>query len=297
MGKGRRSKTGKNTRAGVERQPPREEPAAPTDDGGGSGGWKTARTWVAGIVSAALIAAVGVVFTDWFTSRGTDAIGRISGAPPVTIGHVAIQYDERDIVLREPVTDPEERGILLGRAAAEKRAALLNRHHGSVTDWMNATVVLVGNRNSLRIVDIKPRVLTRKPRSDGAFLKATTAGEADTVELLADLDRPVPRFTTAEDPDISYFSKKQIDLKRDERITLSVSIKGKKAYYEFDLLATVLADDRTEQIVIKGPDGAPFRLTGEADTFRSVYEEAPPDGWTPVPAARVCVMFPKTKGC
>ena len=283
MGKGRGTKTGKSRR----KQPAREE----------HGGWEAVRAWVAGIAGAVLIAAIGVVFTTWFTSRGTDAIDRISGAPPVTIGHVAIHYDERDIVLREPVTDPEERGILLGRAAADERAALLNRHHGSVTDWMNATVVLVGNRDGLRIVDLKPRILVREPRSDGAFLQANTAGVTDTVELLADLDRPVPRFTTSEDLDVSYFSKKQIDLKRDERITLSISIKGKKAYYEFDLLATVLADDRAEQVVINGPDGTPFRLTGEADAFRSVYTEAPLGGWTPVPAAKVCVMFPKTKGC
>ncbi|MEU8109408.1 hypothetical protein AB0C18_37455 [Nonomuraea muscovyensis] len=287
MGKGRKSKTGK----GGGKQPPPAEPAE-------TGRWKATRTWVAGIVSAVLVAAIGVVFTAWFTSRGTDAIDRISGTPPVTIGHVAVHHEERDLVLREPVTDPRERGILLGRATVEERAALLDRHHAALTDWMNATVVLVGNRNSLRIVDIKPRVLAREARSDGAFLKATTAGgEVDTVELGVDLDRPVPRFTTSDDPDVPYFTKKQIDLKRDERVTLSLKIRGKQAYYEFDLLATVLAADRTEQVVINGPDGSPFRLTGTSKTYRSVYTEVPEGAWAPVPAARVCVMFPKTGGC
>ncbi|MFG3439244.1 hypothetical protein ACGF0J_18525 [Nonomuraea sp. NPDC047897] len=286
MGKGRKSKTGN----GGPRKPPPEEPA-------GGDGWKAARTWVAGIVSAVLVAAVGVVFTTWFSSRGTDAIDRINGTPPITIGHVAVHHEERDIVLREPVTDPKERGILLGSATAEERAALLDRHHAAVTDAMNATVVLVGNRNSLRIVDVKPRVLTRAARSDGALLEATTAGEVDTVELAADLDRPAPRFTTSDDPDVPYFVTKQIDLKRDERVTLSLAIKGRRAYYEFDLLATVLAADRTEQVVINGPGGSPFRLTGRTETFRSVYTEMPGGGWRPMSAATVCLRFPKTGGC
>ncbi|WP_143082454.1 hypothetical protein [Nonomuraea wenchangensis] len=91
-------------------------------------------------------------------------------------------------------------------------------------------------------------------------------GEAGTVDMAANLDRPAPRFTAG--GDIPYFRKKQIDLKRDEPVTLSLSFTGRKAYYEFDLRAIVLAYGRTEEIVIR-PDGGPFRLTGEAARYRS----------------------------
>ncbi|SEU34698.1 hypothetical protein SAMN05421811_112101 [Nonomuraea wenchangensis] len=84
--------------------------------------------------------------------------------------------------------------------------------------------------------------------------------------MAANLDRPAPRFTAG--GDIPYFRKKQIDLKRDEPVTLSLSFTGRKAYYEFDLRAIVLAYGRTEEIVIR-PDGGPFRLTGEAARYRS----------------------------
>jgi hypothetical protein len=62
-------------------------------------------------------------------------------------------------------------------------------------DWMNITVVLVGNRSGMRIVDLKPRIVARESMSDGAYLKAAGgSGEAGTVELRADLDKAAPRF-------------------------------------------------------------------------------------------------------
>lgn len=249
MGNSRGGKTGNKDRGGENAPAAVEKPEG--------GGWKAARTWVAGIVGAVLVAAIGVVFTAWFGSRGTDVIDRVSGAPPVTIGHVAVDADERDIALREPVTDPEERRILLGaRATEDEQQALLTRHQAAVIDWMNITVVLVGNRSSMRIVDLRPRIIARKSVSDGAYLKAPSgSGEVGTVELRADLDKATPRFVTAKDPGVRYFSTKQIDLKRDERVTLSMTISGTEAYYEFDLLATVLAEERAEQLVINGPGG------------------------------------------
>ncbi|SDH72880.1 hypothetical protein [Nonomuraea jiangxiensis] len=236
--------------------------------------------WLAGIASAVVLAAFGVVFTEWYNAHGSDTVERARGAAPITVGHVAVDYSERDTVLREPVTDPEDRAVMLAGHAGKRRDPVLARHRMALIDRMDATVVLTGNRTSLRVVDIEPRILARMPVSEGARLIARTgSGETDTVEMTADLDRPAPRFTAGGD---AYFRKKQIDLKRDERVTLSLSFTGKNAYYEFDLLVTVLADDRTEEVVIKGPDGGPFRLTGEAARYRSYYRETPQGGWRPV---------------
>lgn len=252
-------------------------------------GWKTARTWLAGIVSAVLIAAIGVVFTAWYTASGTDAVDSIGGAPPLTIGHVAVDLRERPLVLREPVTGPQDRATLLGRAVDDADvAAVLARHHVATIEDMNVTVVLTGNRSSLRIIDVRPRVLLRAPPADGALLRQGTAGEVGTVELVADLDRRPIHFAAKKDPRTAYFTKKQIDLKRDERVTLSLSITGKSAYYEFDLVATVLAGDRSEQVVINGPGGVPFRLTGPADSYRSTYSGLEAGGWAPASTDQDC---------
>ncbi|TMR92041.1 hypothetical protein [Nonomuraea basaltis] len=255
------------------------------------------RTWLAGILSAVIIAVIGVVFTTWFNARGPDTFDRISGEPPIKVGHVAVEYSARDTALREPVTDPGERAALLGNASGSRRDTVMARHHRALLDRTNVTVVLIGNRSSLRIVDIKPRVLARKPVSDGALLVDSPAGEVDTVELCANLDRPASHFAIAEDLDTSYFRKKQIDLKRDERVTLSMSISGKKAYYEFDLLVTVLAEDRTEQITIKGPDRGPFRVTGVPDDYRAYYAKSTFGGWRPVSRAQAYAMLRKVEGC
>ncbi|WP_285780606.1 hypothetical protein [Microtetraspora sp. NBRC 13810] len=257
-------------------------------------------TWLAGILSAVIIAAVGVVFTAWFNARGSDTVDRIGGEPPIKVGHVAVDYAEQDAVLRKPVTDPGDRAALLGNASGSRRDAVLARHRWAPLEKADVTVVLIGNRSSLRIVDIKPRVLVREPVSDGALLIHTPAGEVGTIELAADLDDPAPRFATAEDLDISYFRKKQIDLKRDERVTLVMSITGTAAYYEFDLLVTVLAEDRTEQLTIKGPDTSPFRVTGTADAYRAYYTVSPAGGWQPISRDRACAIerkIQKVEGC
>ncbi|TDD05398.1 hypothetical protein E1292_17180 [Nonomuraea deserti] len=248
------------------------------------------RTWLAGIVSAVIVAAVGVVFSAWFNARGPDAVDNIGGEPPIKVGHVAVDYAAQDTALREAVTDPADRAVLLGTASGSRRDSVMTRHDRAPLETADLTVVLVGNRSSLRIVDIQPRVLDRKPVSDGALFIFNPAGEAATIELSADLDDPAPRFTSPEDPDTSYFRKKQIDLERDERVTLSMTVTGTAAYYAFDLLVTVLTGDRTEQVTVRGPDGTPFRVTGTSSTYHAYYTTSPLGGWQPISRSGACAI-------
>ncbi|MCF6471820.1 hypothetical protein FAF44_26005 [Nonomuraea sp. MG754425] len=237
-----------------------------------------------------IVAAVGVVFTAWFNARGPETVDRISGEPAIKVGHVAVDYTAQDTALRTPVTDPADRAILLGSASGSRREEVLARHDRAPVEAAEVTVVLVGNRTSVRIIDIEPRVLDRKPTSDGALLIYTPAGEADTIGLSADLDTPAPRFTSTDDPGTAYFRKKQIDLKRDERVTLSMTVTGTAAYYAFDLLVTVLAQDRTEQVRIQGPAATPFRVTGVSRAYHAYYTASPlaGGGWRPVSRSDAC---------
>ncbi|SPL88970.1 unnamed protein product [[Actinomadura] parvosata subsp. kistnae] len=251
------------------------------------------RAWLAGILSAVIVAAAGVVVTAWLNADGPDTLDRVTGEPPVKVGHVAVDHAAQDLALRTPVQDPADRAVLLGSAGASRRDAVLARHEWAPLEAAELTVVLVGNRSSVRIVDIQPRVLGRAPVSDGALLVHTPAGEADAIELAADLDQPAPRFATSGDPDTPYFRKKQIDLKRDERVTLSMAVTGTAACYTFDLLVTVLAGDRTEQLTITGPDRTPFRVTGTSATYQGYYTYSQMGGWQPIPRSQACAIEPK----
>ncbi|MGP3937848.1 hypothetical protein [Nonomuraea sp. KM88] len=275
MARARRDKRKKAVRTAAARR--QEEPgqkkesgekeAEPARPGRGRG----MLTRLAGILSAVLVTAGGVVLTDWFNARGSDTIGLAGDDRPVTVGHVAVDVTNLDLALGKAVSDPADRALLLGTPSRE-HDALLARYRLAPIGGTRVVVVLVGSRGSARIVDMRPRVLARLPVSRGARLNIPRGGPVETVELGADLDRPVPRFAPKGKPDASYFAEHQVDLKRDERVTFSMTFRGEKACYEFDFVLTVQVSDHTEEVVIKAPDGGPFRLTGASDTYDSSYE-------------------------
>ncbi|NUW35970.1 hypothetical protein HTZ77_31805 [Nonomuraea sp. SMC257] len=242
--------------------------------------------WVAGIAAAVIGTASGVVFTGWFNSLGPAAFDGLGGSPPVTVAYVMLQNDGLDLALREPVTAFQDRAILLGRPDAAQRAAFLERYRAAGIGRMQITVVLEGNRAGLRIADVRPRVLSSAPPSDAALLTPSSAGEAPAIEVVADLDRPVPRLTTKKDPRVPYFSTRQIDLVRGERATLSITAATTKGFYEFEFVATVVSDGHAEELRITAPGGRPFRLTARSRAYRAVYRTSPADGWEPPAVCR-----------
>ena len=291
MAKKRRGKSVKPMTAPA--RPPEDQEAGQAGTGRGKAAW----AWLGGILGAVVVTAFGVVFTTWFNARGPEVLDELGSGPVIGIGHVAVDQTARDVALREPVTDPVERAVLVGTGTIEeKRNAVLDRHHGAPLDHTSIKVVLVGKRTGVRIIDIEPRVLDRQAVSDGALAFLSSAGEVETVELAADLDAPAPRFTAAKDPDESYFKKKQIDLKQGELVTLSLTVTGKKAYYEFDFLVTALAGDRVSKVEIKAPGNGPFRLTGFADAYRAYYAGSSSGSWQLISPAEACERR-KLEGC
>ncbi|MEV5498638.1 trypsin-like peptidase domain-containing protein [Nonomuraea fuscirosea] len=240
--------------------------------------WKGMLAWLTGIVSVVLIAVIGVVFTGWFNARGADTIDRPSGTGPLAIEHVSINDADRDRALRKAVTDPDDRAVLLGTSSTAQDA-LLERYQEAPIGSVEVTVVLVGRVSSMRIVNMRPQILKRWSVSRGACLPRPRQGEVPTVEIAADLDRPSPRFTPKDKPDTSYFRETQIDLKRDERVTFSMTFHAEKAFYEFELVLTVAAGNHDERIVVRAPGGGPFRLTGQSNKgYDAYYTESPLGG-------------------
>lgn len=261
--------------------PPTSDPAvrsAEVEPSGETRG-RPVLTWVAGIVSAVIITVVGAVFTAWFSSLGPATFDAVSDGLPVKIASVAVEGDPLDLALREPVTTQKDRAILLGQPDDAQREAFLERYRAAPVERMEVVVVLEGNRAGLRITDIRPDILHRGPVSDGALLSQATAGEVPAIEVVADLDKRDPRVTTAKNPRTAYFSAKQIDLVRGERTTIHFTVIAHKAYYEFRLVATVVSDGRAERVTITLPGGRPFRVSGKAKEYHTVYDESPMGGW------------------
>ncbi|MBT2229141.1 hypothetical protein [Nonomuraea sp. NEAU-A123] len=279
MPRARRTKRDNSPASG--KKSPERKPSEPVEEGaGGARPGRAVLAWVAGIVGAVIVAAVGAVFTGWFGSLGPGAFDEISREAPVTAAYVKTITDGPDLALREPVTAAQDRAILLGRPDAAQHEAFLERYRAAPVGETRVIVVLNGNRAGLRIADIRPRIVTREPVPDGALLSPAHAGEQGTIEVAADLDRPTPRFTSVKDRDTPYFETKQIDLVRDERVTFIMTLTACKAYYEFELVATVISNGRAEQVVIRSPGGLPFRLTGPARAYRTVYDESSMGGWS-----------------
>jgi len=258
---------------------PTEKSAQSAESAGGTRPGRAVLAWVAGIVGAVIVAAAGAVFTGWFGSLGPGAFDEISRTAPLTAPLVLIANDGPSLALREPVTVAQDRAVLLGRPDSAQHEAFLERYRAAQVGGMTVMVVLNGNHASLRIADLRPHILTRGPVSDGALLNPASAGEQGTIEVAADLDRPAPRFTSVKDRDTPYFETKQIDLVRDERVTFIMTLTACKAYYEFELVATVVSNGRAEQVVIRRPGGLPFRLTGPARAYRSAYDQSSIGGW------------------
>ncbi|MEU1725814.1 hypothetical protein ACNF49_31620 [Actinomadura sp. ATCC 39365] len=72
-----------------------------------------------------------------------------------------------------------------------------------------------------------------------------------------------------------------------------MSVTGTAAYYAFELVVTVLAGDRTEQLTIQGPDSTPFRVTGASGTYRAYYTPSPLGGWRPISRGDACAIEQK----
>jgi hypothetical protein len=81
MGRARRNKS---TSVGRDVAAQRQEGADASDPGRSKG----PPAWLAGIVSAVILAAFGVVFTEWYNAHGSDTVERVRGAAPITVSHV-----------------------------------------------------------------------------------------------------------------------------------------------------------------------------------------------------------------
>lgn len=156
---------------------------------------------------------------------------------------------------------------------------------------IEALVLEGGTRRDLSIVDMHAKILKREPALVGAEIHCESAGAAEAIGVLFNLDeeRPIARELT--DPlsleyDGPYFKQGNIVrlVKGEIQPFLLIGISSSH-YVEWEVEADVIIDGETQSITINN-DGEPFRVTGPAPKktgyeryFEWQWYEQPPRMW------------------
>ncbi|MFF5242981.1 hypothetical protein ACFY3V_01795 [Streptosporangium sp. NPDC000095] len=177
---------------------------------------------------------------------------------------------------------PEKSGISIAfpdaiTSGADRRSLLngdygpLVTSRGSQIGEMKVLLVLQGQRNDpIRILDVRPRILSSGPIAAGTCLLLPSAGEAAVFPVKADLDRLASANRRG-----GRLLEKNIDLVYKERASVELTVTARKRRYEWDIEVSYAYGD-SEQIqraYFTTESGQPFRLTGPARRYAIGYED------------------------
>jgi len=186
---------------------------------------------------------------------------------------------------REPrisaiVYSPENAGISFAFpetiASGPDRRLLLNggyqpllRSRAVRIGTMKVLLVLRGRRNDpIRVLDVRPRILSSGPVAAGTCLSLPSAGDSPVFPVKADLDRLASVRAPA-----GRLLEKNIDLVYGERASVELTVTAGKRRYEWDIeVSYAYGDSDQVQLAHFAPEaGRPFRLTGPARRYAITY--------------------------
>jgi hypothetical protein len=170
----------------------------------------------------------------------------------------------------------------------------LLRSIGAVNlDTLTVRVTLTGHRNQqIDIEDIRPLIVARSAPLSGSLLCVPSQGGAPTMNMLFDMDRPLPvahdvKFGNDDGTDSGgnpqegvgppFFAQRTITLQDNEQQVLLIRAATRRHYVAFRLEATYMLGSQKKETVIDD-HGKPFQVSALAPTpaggpsvYRSVY--------------------------
>ncbi|MFI2352148.1 hypothetical protein ACH492_35190 [Streptomyces sp. NPDC019443] len=231
---------------------------------------------------------VSAILTGWFQEAAPDLSRRALGSPALEVRFAADISDQTaPFALQKPVTTPQDRAMLVEPTSSREWQNFIREKNAAPVDRADMQIVLEGGRSKIRIVDLRPRILHKSTRWGGAYFIPATAGEVEAISVSADLDHPDPHFTQGKKGSRNYFHEKQLELARGEQVTLTISVTAKAAAYEFDFVATVIADGKIHDVPIRLPGKKPFLITArqaKPSGYSQVFKEQG-EAWVQAPAA------------
>jgi len=232
--------------------------------------------WLLGALGAGVAALIGTVITGAWP-WAVDTVKDLRGEPPIRIVTDAHIWPDEILVMEDALHGPD-RALLAGRIDSGDESALdemLRRRKSMRLRVMTVTVVIQGLRDSpIRIVDVRPRILSKGKRPSGTCLVfPPPQGESPHRKVRVNLDTYRP------DKGRSVFMGKSVDLKRDERLTVELTVSAERAAYEWDVEVLYDYDGGELRRSHMGlPDGEPFRVTGPAKRYDVVLADTSIDG-------------------
>ncbi|MEU0567660.1 hypothetical protein ABZ297_20050 [Nonomuraea sp. NPDC005983] len=222
--------------------------------------------WLAGLCSAILIAVGGAWFTGLFgvvadSGEAADVVQDTLGRPALRVSVVQQRGQLTATALGERPKGADK-GVLLGGETAQGQLRdLVKRRQGAPVGKAVVRVELTGGRKAVRVVGARPVVKKVGTPLTAALLACETAGEESTVEMVARLDPVSPAFLGKPPSKRPYFESRTISLKRDEQVTLDMTVMPGSGVYDFTIVIDYQYDGRTETQEVFDADGRPFRVT------------------------------------
>ncbi|GAA3445742.1 hypothetical protein [Planomonospora venezuelensis] len=229
-----------------------------------------ARRWIVTAVAGALATLIStVILGAW--PRLLDQWADFRGRPHLIATAYAVEVDSGDEVAFERPVPLGPGGTLLPPGSRRQDVlALIKRENAARVRGVTVNIILRNARHeTIRILDVRPRILQDAPLWSGACMDFPTQGEATVYEVAADLDNLRP----GKEGRKGGFLKKNIDLADGERASIELSATAKKRYYLWDVQVDYLYGDSPEvrHEYIKDSGGAAFRLTGKAKKYKEYY--------------------------
>jgi len=167
----------------------------------------------------------------------------------------------------------------LGRADGCTKLLKLGRQAGASNIGFDSVDLVVegGTGRGVSIVDMRAHVLKRTPALTGALIGCQSAGAMDAIGMgfdLSDSEPPARRILSFYDGRLGkpYFDHgKIIRLTKGEIVPVAVVGYPGDEYVEWEILADVVIDGKTKEIVIND-HGSPFRVTAGRTHYQRYYE-------------------------
>ncbi|WP_141580095.1 hypothetical protein [Actinomadura sp. WMMA1423] len=262
--------------------------------GQGQKKWWRRLAWTGTLGLASAIAAVSIIFQD-ATIKLSEKVGlrepavKPEGAQPFVVSVITDYFPEQGFAFSAALDDgPHAAGILTGSEVDDPQglAKLLDDAGGAPRKEVGVQLVVTGMRNTpIRITGIGVNKSARTKVLSGTSIQPSTQGQSSVIPVRVNLDQ-----TRAEVRDKSgapYFSRHNIDLKRDERATIGMTYTAEHATYRWTLSIdyvdnkgkhTVHIDKsgRQYRTAAEISSGNSFVLTGKARKYKVAYESNNP---------------------